>query len=366
MTTDLTVVVPTFNERPNIRPLLEKLQQALKDINWEVVFVDDDSRDGTADEVRAIAHTDARVRCIQRVGRRGLSSACIEGMASSSAPILAVMDADLQHDEQLLPQMLSHLRENPTCDIVVGSRYIAGGGVGQWNARRQFISRFATNVGHRILRTPVADPMSGFFMLRQGVFWSSARYLSGRGFKILLDLMASSPTPLKVHELPFRFRERQAGESKLDTMIALEFGFLLFDKLFGGIIPLNFVLFVAVGGLGALIHLSILGGFHLLGRIDFWAAQTIATGCAMLVNFIFNNVFTYRDRRLKGSRLALGLLLFVCICSVGAVVNVRVATYLFAHAVPWWLSGLLGAAIGAVWNYALSSQVVWRANPARR
>jgi dolichol-phosphate mannosyltransferase len=359
MSVELAVVIPTFNERANIRPLLEKLEVVLANVTWEAVFVDDDSLDGTAEEVLSVALVDPRVRCLQRIGRRGLASACIEGLASSAAPYLAVMDADLQHDEGLLPRMLAYLQAHPDCDLVIGSRYVKGGGTGEWTEGRRRISRLATRLGRRVLRSEVADPMSGFFMLRRSVFWDAARSLSGRGFKILLDLLASAPRPLRIHELPFQFRQRQAGESKLDTMIALEFAYLLLDKICGQIVPASFVVFVAVGGFGALIHLSVLGLLHLYWGIDFWLAQSCATGCAMLANFVLNNLLTYRDRRLKGRRFFTGLLLFVGICFVGAVANVQVATYLHRHDVIWWLSGLLGAVIGAVWNYSLSTQIVW-------
>ena len=357
---ELAVVIPTFNECPNIRPLLARLEQTLAGIAWEVIFVDDDSTDGTADEIRAVALTNPRVRCLQRVGRRGLSSACIEGLASSHAPFLAVMDADLQHDESILPAMVETLRQNES-DIIVGSRYIAGGQIDQdWSAQRQRISRVATNLGQRLIRAHVADPMSGFFMLRRELFWEIVHHLSGRGFKILLDLLASSPRPLRVKELPYTFRPRSAGESKLDSLVAMEYGTLLLDKLVGRILPLRFILFVLVGCNGAILHLAILGGLHRGLGYPFWLAQATASVCAMVLNFALNNLLTYRDRRLRGRQLVLGLLLFIVVCAIGAFTNVKIAEYLFLQHVPWWLAGLIGAGIGAVWNYAVSAQFVWR------
>lgn len=357
---ELTIVIPTFNERANIRPLLERLERTLTGIAWDVVIVDDDSPDGTADEVRAVALTDFRVRCLRRVGRRGLASACIEGMASSAAPYFAVMDADLQHDEALLPAMLAALRQGDS-DLVIGSRYVTGGGVAKdWSSTRQWISRLATTVGQRLLRANVADPMSGFFMIRREAFWESVHRLSGRGFKILLDLIASAPNPLRVRELPYTFRPRLAGESKLDSMVALEYGTLLLDKLLGRFLPLRFILFVLVGCTGAVLHLSILGWLHRGLQHSFMSAQTTASVFAMILNFALNNLLTYRDRRLRGRHLLAGLIIFVLVCSVGAFTNVQIAEYLFDQHVPWWLAGLLGAGIGAVWNYAVSAQFVWR------
>jgi dolichol-phosphate mannosyltransferase len=183
-TPELAVVVPTFNERDNVEPLLELLGSVLEDVDWEVIFVDDDSADGTAARVREIALHDPRVRCLQRIGRRGLSTACIEGVLASSAPYVAIMDGDLQHDERLLPRMLDTLKSEPIVDAVVGSRYVEHGSIGTWNLRRAWLSSLATRIARSTIRVPIADPMSGFFMLRREAFQGSMRRLSSIGFKI--------------------------------------------------------------------------------------------------------------------------------------------------------------------------------------
>jgi dolichol-phosphate mannosyltransferase len=357
---ELSVIVPTLNERANIQPFLELTGLALEGVAWEVIFVDDDSRDGTASEIRAIAQRDPRVRCLQRIGRRGLSTACIEGALASAAPYVAVMDADLQHDERLLPRMLDALKYQPY-DIVVGSRYIAGGGVGDWNKGRAQISDLATRLSRLICKTEIADPMSGFFMLRRDLFEASVRNLSGQGFKILLDLLASSPRPVRLKELPFEFRSRQHGESKLDSLVAWEFGMLLADKLIGHLVPLRFALFAFIGIIGLGVHLAVLWTLHKGLGGEFTTAQTVATFVAMTSNFFLNNVFTYRDQRLRGWRLLRGLFSFYLICAVGAVANVGIAGYIFASRPVWWLAGIAGVVIGSVWNYALSSIFTWRA-----
>lgn len=361
---ELGIIIPTYNERLNIRLLLQRIEKVLAGVTWEVIFVDDDSPDGTADEVRQIARDNIRVRCIQRIGRRGLSSACIEGMASSSALHLAVMDADMQHDESLLAQMLVRLQSGD-CDLVVGSRYVTGGSVGDWSRVRKGISHAATILGRRLMRCELSDPMSGFFMLKREVFWNCARNLSGRGFKILLDLITSTPDRLRVVELPFTFRQRHAGMSKLDTSVALEYGVLLVDKLIGWFLPLRFILFVSVGSIGAILHVSILGFLHKVADREFIVAQAIASLSAMVLNYFFNNLVTYRDLRLRGIELAKGILLFILICSIGAFTNVQIAAFLFEHSVPWWMAGLLGAMVGSVWNFAVSSQFVWRRSQRR-
>lgn len=359
MSTELTVIVPTLNERDNVGLLVEKLHAVLANVDWEVVFVDDDSTDGTLDALKALAQADPRVRFLHRIGRRGLSSACLEGMASSASPYLAVMDADLQHDERLLPKMLETLR-NDEADLVVGSRYMAGAGVGAWDKWRQRISAFAVGLGRFVLWAELSDPMSGFFMMRRQVFEQTVRSVSGMGFKILLDIVSAAGETLRIKELPFQFGTRRHGESKLDTLVIWEFLLLVIQKLVRDFIPARFIMFIIVGTLGAMVHLLVLAiGVKGLGTPFLWS-QAVAAGVAMVCNYFVNNLLTYRDLRLKGPRLVIGLAAFVLICSIGAVVNVDVALSVYMRGLPWWLAGLIGAVIGAVWNFAVSSTLVWR------
>ena len=357
---ELTVVVPTFNEAANVAAVVEAVDRALAGVDWELMFVDDDSPDGTAERVRAIAQADRRVRCVQRVGRRGLSSACVEGMLASSAPCLAVMDGDLQHDPALLRPMLDTLRGGQT-DIVVGSRHVAGGGVGDFSAQRQGISRLATRLSRAVLKADLTDPMSGFFMLTRGALMGCLRGgVSGIGYKILVDLFASAPRPLRFVELPYTFRSRQAGESKLDSKVVWDYLMLLADKLVGRYVPVRFLAFSAVGGLGVGVHLVTLAlVFRGLG-VDFVSAQVIATLVAMTFNYVVNNSLTYRDRRRRGWRFLTGWLSFALACSVGAFANVGIAAWLFQRQTFWVVSALSGVLVGAVWNYAVTSVYTWR------
>ncbi len=358
--TDLTIVVPTLNERENLEPLLALVTAALGDVSWEVIFVDDNSGDGTADHARFLARRNARVRCLHRIGRRGLATACIEGVLASASPYVAIMDGDLQHDEQLLPHMLDVLRSEPV-DLVVGSRYVAGGEVGEGlSGTRARVSGFATWLARFICKAEIADPMSGFFMLRREVFERAVGSLSQQGFKILLDLMASSPQPLRVRELPYKFRKRRYGESKLDVLVAWEYGMLLTDKLIGHIVPVRFALFALIGGLGLFVHMAVLWSGLTLAALSFVAAQTAAAMVAMTSNFFLNNLFTYRDQQLRGWQLVRGLLSFYLICSIGAVANVGIATYVFRTDQTWWVAGIAGVVVGSVWNYAVSSVFTWK------
>ena len=357
----LSVVVPCFNERPNVAPMIAKLDAALRGIDWEVIYVDDNSPDGTAAEARRIARLDPRVRCIRRVGRRGLSSAVIEGALSSSATYVAVIDGDLQHDETRLPVMLAELRSG-LCDIAIASRHVEGGdNAGLANKWRHALSNGGIWMAQKILPVKLTDPMSGFFMLPRALFEDLAGHLTGQGFKILLDLVLSAPTPLRVKEVPATFHERVAGESKLDAQVMMQFAGLLLDKTFAGYLPLRFISFAVVGGMGVMVHLVVLGLLRQTTALDFGVGQTIATVVAMVFNFGLNNTITYADQRLKGPRLWRGLLLFMLVCGVGAVANIGIAKALYESHAAWTVAGAMGAVIGVVWNYAVSATLVWRA-----
>jgi dolichol-phosphate mannosyltransferase len=355
---DLTIVIPTFDERDNVAKLVEQLERALTGIAWEAIFVDDHSPDGTAEAIRELGRGDPRVRGILRFGRRGLAGACIEGMLATSAPYVAVMDADLQHDAGVLPRMLAALAGG-TADLAIGSRYVRGGSVGDFKAKRQLASSVSTFMARRIMAADVGDPMSGFFMIRQDAFRRLAPDLASEGFKILFDILTTARGGLRIVELPYTFGSRTAGSSKLDLQNVFDFLGLLVSKASRGYIPLRFVSFMFVGLTGVLVHLLALRVGLIAGAPFTWA-QVWATLVAMTSNFFLNNVTTYRDMRLKGAAALRGLLIFYVICGVGALSNVGVATWLYANEPVWWIAGLTGSIIGAVWNYIVSSQVLWR------
>jgi dolichol-phosphate mannosyltransferase len=355
---ELAVIIPVLNERDNVPLLVERLNVALAGLSWEAIFVDDDSPDGTADAVRALARRQGNIRCVQRLGRRGLSSACIEGILSSAAPYVAVMDGDLQHDESLLPGMLAKIK-GERLDVVVASRHTGSGSVGDWEQSRVRISDIASRLGRLIVKADLTDPMSGFFMVERNAFTGAMRQLSGQGFKILLDLFASSPRPLAFAEVPLTFRQRVHGESKLDAMVVWEYLMLLLEKLVGPAVPVRFLLFAMIGGLGVGTHMASLWfGTHVL-LAAFAVSQAAATIVAMTGNFFLNNLFTYRDRRLRGRRLWTGLISFYAVCGAGAAANVGVAARLVEGHHSWWLAGLAGIAVSVVWNYAMSSIFTW-------
>ena len=356
----VSIISPSLNERENIPIVVERLEALLTGRKWEAVFVDDDSRDGSLEVLMSLARTKPHVRFIRRIGRRGLSSACLEGMASSVADIFAVMDCDLQHDEAILSKMLAAFEEDPSLELAVGTRYAGeGGGVGEWSKVRIFISRLATSLGSLARKTELSDPMSGFFAIRREVFEETVRQMTGKGFKILLDMVLSVGRPLKTQEFSYEFRTRQHGESKLDIVVGFEYLYLLADKIFGRFVPVSFVVYVLAGLSGLFLHLAALGILFRYVGIAFVTAQLTATLVAMVSNFLVNNSVTFRQQRLKGARLLPGLLAYIAICGLGAIVNVQASEYLFENHIPWWFAGAAGALVGAVWNYAVSTQIVW-------
>ena len=360
---ELSIVIPTFKERANVIILLEKLKTVLTHIAWEVIYVDDHSPDGTADAVRAVALRDRRVRVIERIGRRGLASACVEGMMASAAPYIAVMDADLQHDEAALPDLFRKI-ETEKLDVVVASRRVAGGSMGDFAKGRVKLSDMGSKVSKLVCRCDVSDPMSGFFIVEAKFLRALVPSLTGSGFKILVDILSSSPTAPRVGEVPYRFRTRQLGESKLDVNVQLEYLFLVVDKLVGKWIPTRFALFVIVGAMGVVVHLAVLAPLYLNHRHHFAQAQLIATAMAMTCNFLLNNATTFRDRRLKGWHILAGLLIFYAACSMGALINIAFADLLIHQGIAWYVAGVSGTAISSVWNYGVNAVITWRRSRA--
>ena len=355
---ELSVIVPTLNERSNVPLVVKCLGEALQGLHWEVVFVDDDSADGTVAVARSLARIDPHVRCMRRIGRRGLAGAGIEGILASSAFAVAVLDGDLQHDETLLPQMLARLRTD--ADLVVGTRFAQGGSATDGlSGIRQWASRLAAAAARHITGVRLSDPMSGFFMIWRETFEELAPRLSTQGFKLLLDILASAPQQLKLVELPYRFRARQHGQSKLNGLVVLEYFGLLLAKVSGDRLSIRFVIFALVGASGLVAHLVALNVLLSIFHMRFAWGQTLAAFAAMTWNFFLNNLLTYRDYRLQGLSMLRGLLSFYVVCSVGAIANIGVASWVYGGQPSWWLAGTAGALMGAVFNYAASSALTW-------
>ena len=360
---ELSVVVPAFRERENLPRLLDALEQALAGLDWETIVVVDDADDGSEQLVRERAQRDARVRCIQRIGRRGLASACIEGMLASSAPYLAVIDADLQHDETLVPRLLA-TAQREQADLAVASRYMEGGSTGGLPPARVRVSRLASALSASVGKG-LTDPMSGFFIVRRTFLDRVVHNLYGRGFKILLDLIAAARGEIRIVELPYRMRSREHGESKLNARVVAEFFMLLLYHLMGRLLPARFFLFAAVGASGVGVHLGALWLFYAASG-QFLLSQALATWVAMTSNFVLNNLITYGDQRLRGRAMWRGLFTFYAACGVGALINLAIADWLFLKSAPYWAAGLAGALIAAFWNFFTTASFTWGGSAATR
>lgn len=359
MSLELAVVIPTFNEAPNVVPLLSCLEVALRGVEYEVIFVDDDSVDGTAEVARQASLVDRRVRIIQRVGRKGLASACLEGMMSTAAPYVAVIDGDLQHDETILPRMLDEARRG-NLDLVVGTRNAQGGSMGEFSRGRVWLSRAGARLSRWIARAQLSDPMSGFFLVDRRWLNEVIHLTSAVGFKVLLDLVASSPRRPKIAEVPYTFRNRQHGESKLDVLVGLEYFQLLVGKVFGHILPVRFVLFSLVGLVGMIVAMGLLYFSTQLMQLPLKYSHVWVTLVVMVLNFYLNNALTYRSQRLRGWEVWKGLGTFIAACSVGVWLNLQARESAEVGGLPWYVASGVGLLIGGFWNYFTAGVFTWK------
>lgn len=294
----VSVIIPTYNERENIPILLERLAEILADFDYEIVVVDDDSPDRTwqvADDIGARNH---RIRVLRRVGSRGLSSAVIDGMASARGSVLAVMDADLQHDETVLPDIIAAVLDDEA-DICLGSREAPGGSYGQFGPIRRLVSWSGAQLARCLLGVTVSDPMSGYFAVSREHFDSVRGTINPQGFKILLELLARGTRP-RVAEIGYRFRIRTWGQTKLNPSVALAYLWSLLNLALARAVPSAFAAYVAIAVTGLSLRLSLTSVFSLMG----WSAPgfgpLLATELAILFEFAGHSSFTFARRRPLG------------------------------------------------------------------
>lgn len=356
---EISVVLPTFNERDNIAEVIARLGAALHGLDWELIFVDDNSPDGTSGLVRLFSLVCPRIRLIERIGRRGLSSACIEGMRAATAEHIAIMDADLQHDETALPAMLVKLRTE-NLDMVVGTRNSAGGSMGDFSPARVVLSRLGKALSYAVSHSGLSDPMSGFFIVRRGFFLEVMDRLDGRGFKLLLDMLASSARRVRLGEVGYRFRNRYHGESKLGPTVIAEYLLMIAKKLASKLLSMRPLTFAGVGTTGAILQLGLFYFLYRMCHGGLVSSQIVSILAAILANFALNNRYTFHDYTVQGAPASLSLLLYCNISCIGACLNILTSLALMRANVPWQLAGIAGIAVGAVWNYGMSVAVVWK------
>lgn len=357
----VSVVICTLNEHEAIGPVLRELAAHLRHIDYEAIVVDDSDDERTAQAVARHAAADPAVRLLRRRGGRGLASAAIAGWDSARGRCLALMDGDGQHDPMLIARMLRRMQESEA-EVVVASRYLDAGDSGLGRCRHA-LSRVGVRLSQALLGLGVADPMSGCFLMRRSWYRQVRPQLSGVGFKILVDVLASARRRPYTVQVPTRLRSRRGGASKLDARVVAELAALLLEKRTRGWLPARMSLFFAVGFSGMGVHLLSLGALLLAG-VAFWLAQLLAICAAMGWNFLCNNLLTFRDRRLHGMRLLRGMAMFYAACFGGATLSELIGSGLHALQLPWWLAGAAGALAAGGWNYHAAKRTAWRPEPA--
>jgi dolichol-phosphate mannosyltransferase len=254
--------------------------------------------------------------------------------------------------------MLARLKSD-NLDLVIGSRNVEGGSMGRFAASRVRLSNLGRLISRRVISCELQDPMSGFFVADRRFINIAMPRISAIGFKILLDLIASSPRPVRLAEVPYEFQSRFRGESKLDTTVGFEYLTLVLHKLIGSILPVQFVIFGLVGLVGVFVHLAVLSA-QLFKGAPFARAHAVATAVAILANFFLNNLVTHRDSRLRGWSLLPGMVVFFEVCALGALSNFALAKLLYSAGSPWQLAGIVGMAVSSVWNYSVTAALSWR------
>ncbi len=371
----LSVILPTYNESKNIPILIDKLDQALRGIDYEIIVVDDNSPDRTYEVVDQIARSNPRVRCIRRIHERGLSSAVVTGMSASESQFFAVMDADMQHDEAILPDLLRAVREEGF-DLAVGSRATEDGSFGEWSRIRRFMSWSATMMAKILLPVSVKDPMSGYFLTSRAVFEKARDAINPVGFKILLEFLGRM-RGLKVKEVGYTFRTRIHGETKLSGSVIRNYLVALLDLRFGRYISPIFILYSVVGASGIVVFYVVqtLAARFMVASVETGFSppfSLIPSGAiaayflSVSNNYFWNNFITFYDQLHTGIRMLGGVFLFFCVSLVGLLVQIAVSHLLQTLGLPREGSGAalaraLGIAVAVVTNYFLNSTFTWRA-----
>lgn len=355
----LSVILPTYNESENLPILLDRLETHLRDFNYEIIVVDDNSPDGTWRIAEDRAAASPRIRSLRRIDERGLSSAVVAGMQMAEGRVFAVMDSDLQHDETALIDIVSPILDGDA-DIALGSREADGGSYGEWGRWRRFVSWTGKQLARRMLGITVDDPMSGYFAVSRERFDEVADAINPKGFKILLEFLARGPRPRAV-EVGYEFRDRVHGTTKLTGSVVGAYLLALLDLVFGRMVSATFTAYALVGALGVGVRF---GAFSALSSVGVAAAAIIAIELSVLTNYWLNNRFTFAEQRRRGRNLVTGLVPFHLIAAHGIVVQIGLIAA-FGKAGPELLDAgiglqLLGILVATTGNYFLNRTITWR------
>ncbi len=356
----LSVIIPTYNERENIPFLIKRIEKVLPRNIFEIIIVDDNSPDKTYEVVQDIASKKTWVRGIRRFNSFGLSSAIISGFSAAKGDYFLVMDADMQHDEKILPDFIKAFEDGS--DIIVASRKSHGGKIEQWAAWRKLLSWIASKMATILLPIQVSDPLSGYFGIRRNVFNDLALRIKPRGFKILLEFLAHSKG-YKISEIGYTFRPRQHGESKLSASVVYNYLRAIYDLSIGKFIPLEFIKYSIVGLSGVLVNQAGLWFYKEKMLFSDQVSLIIAIELSIISNFYINNYWTFKENKIRGGAksIVIGLLKFNMICLIGALINYSTALYLTSKLyLSIYISNFWGILLATLWNYLINVNFTWK------
>ena len=358
----ISIIIPTFNEIENITRLINQLLKLEILHELEIIIVDDNSCDGTSSLVRKYAQNDRRIRLISRLGRSGLSSAIKEGCLCASGDVIAVMDADGQHDPSNIKKALEKLYF-ARVDLIVGSRFLEGSLIKGLSKSRENSSSFANKLARLSLYgfyNNLTDYMSGFFIFKRKACIKFIEKIDVNGFKFLYELLVISKGKLKTCEVPLVFEERIYGESKLDLPVVWDFLISLIHTFSKRIVPRRAISFALVGSIGVFVQLATIYLILGLTKFNFENILPIGVIIAASSNFTINNLLTFRSNKLKGKSFYFGLMKFLLVSSLPMIANIGVTNLFYNQlSINTLFSQLAGILVVFIWNYAASSKVVW-------
>ena len=355
--THLTIVIPTYKERDNIQPLVTRIHAVLQDYPYDILVVDDNSPDGTAEEVRRLAAA-YPINVVVRTDKRGLASAVVDGFALAKGRLLAVMDADLQHPPEIIKPLLDAAVNG--VDLVIASRYIKGGSVGNWSALRRFISAGAGWLAHLLLpgTRSVKDPMSGCFLFDRRIL--NGVSLSPVGYKILLEILCLSRMTTTA-EVAYRFENRRAGQTKLSLLTQGDYIRHLLSLMHRSGELKRVGKFILVGASGTLVNLGVLALLTENTGLQLLLSGAVAFELSVIWNFIFNDLFTFQGRTRPGSTFFGRLIRFNTISLGGLIIYLAVLGILTdIMGLHYLVSAVIGIITAFGWNFLVNNWWTWR------
>ena len=358
---NISILIPTYNEALNIKILIDRISHCLKKIDWEIIFVDDNSPDKTSEKIEYFTKTQSNIKVVNRLNERGLAGAVITGLKYCKFQNIIVMDADLQHDPIYIPKLIKRI-EKDDATIVIASRYFQSSTIEDFHFMRKIVSKLTIKIFNMFSYKKLTDPMSGFFIIKKDFFINLSKQLSKDGYKILADIILNGPKTITVSEISLGFKKRNAGQSKMNLRVLWDFLLIIAYCVLKNYVPRKYLSYIFVGCLGLLTHLIFLYVFYKLLLINFLLSHILATFIAILINFTLNNVLTFYSKNLIGFRWLIGLVNYNIFCSYGLFISYSITKVLSDLNCYWFLAGIIGTFTASIWNFSISKFLVWKDN----